>query len=210
MPTTSTAGNTRQRILAAAVTVLRTRGADAIRIEDILITAKASASSLYHHFGDRQGLVKAAVAVLNEHLAASEDPGHLDAGYAARTHEEFCDYIVGQLRRAATSDENRTRRTLRVQGAAAAIGEPPAADTQFQVLVTSTIAALFEDAKARRIINPELDSFAYCAWFQSMLLGQLLTEPTQPDVERWLEIATPAALAPLRLTASSASDTARG
>jgi AcrR family transcriptional regulator len=210
MTTPSTARTAQQRILAAAVTVLRTHGADAVRIDDILATAKASASSLYHHFGDRQGLIKAAVAVVNEHLAASEDPGHLDDGYAATTHEEFCDYIVRQIRRAATSDENRMRRTLRVQGAAASIGEPPSADTQFQVLMTSTIAAVFEDAKSRHIINAELDSFAYCAWFQSMLLGQLLTEPTQPDVERWLDIATPAALAPLRLATSSESDTARG
>jgi AcrR family transcriptional regulator len=210
MATPSTARATRQRILIAAVTVLRTRGADAVRIEDILITARASASSLYHHFGDRQGLIKAALAVMSEHLAASEDPAHLDDGYAATTHEEFCDYIVRQLRRAATSDENRTRRTLRVQGAAASIGEPPSADTQFQVLVTSTIAALFEDAKSRHIINAQLDSFAYCAWFQSMLLGQLLTEPTQPDIERWLDIATPAALAPLRLVTSSASDSPCG
>jgi AcrR family transcriptional regulator len=208
MATSSTVRAPRQRILTAAVTVLRTRGADSLRIDDILMTAKASSSSLYHHFGDRQGLIKAAAAVVNEHLAASEDPAHLDDGYAATTHEEFCDYIVSQLRRAATSDENRTRRTLRVQGAAASIGEPPSADTQFQVLVTSTIAALFEDAKSRHIINAELDSFAYCAWFQSMLLGQLLTESTQSDIERWLDIATPAALAPLRLATTSASDTA--
>jgi AcrR family transcriptional regulator len=207
MATPSTARSTRQRILAAAVTVLRARGADAVRIDEILITADASASSLYHHFGDRKGLIKAASAVVSEQLAASEDPGHLDDGYAATTHDEFCDYIVRQLRRAVTSDENRRRRTQRVLLAAASIGEPPAEHTKFQIMVTSAIADLFEDAKSRHLINADLDSFAYCAWFQGMLLGQLATEATQADVERWLGIAGPAALAPLRLGTSPTGDT---
>ena len=198
MSAAATAGGTRERILASTVAVLRTRGADAVRIDDILVTANASASSLYHHFGDRKGLIQAAAAVVREQLAASEDPGHLDDGFAATTHDEFCDYIVRELRRAATSDVNRRRRLQRVRLAAASIGGPPTDDSQFQTLMTSTIAELFEDAKARHLINPELDSFAYCAWFQGMLLGQLLTESTQADAERWLEVASPAALAPLR------------
>jgi AcrR family transcriptional regulator len=187
------------------VAVLLTRGADAVRIEEILVTAEASASSLYHYFGDRKGLIKAAAAVVSEQLAASEDPGHLDDGFAATTPDEFCDYIVRQLRRAATSDVNRPRRTQRVRLAAASLGEPPTDDTNFQTLVTSAIADLFEDAKSRHLINPDLDSFAYCAWFQGMLLGQLLTESTQGDLERWLDVAVPAALAPLRSGMPSAS-----
>jgi AcrR family transcriptional regulator len=180
------------------VATIRTRGADAVRIDAILITANASASSLYHHFGDRKGLIEASAAVVREQLAASEDPGHLDDGFAATTHDEFCDYIARQLRRAATDVMNRRRRMQRVRLAAASVGEPPTSDAQFQTMMTSTIAELFEDAKSRHLINPELDSFAYCSWFQGMLLGQLLTESTQADVERWLDIATPAALAPLR------------
>ncbi len=202
MSTPSTPRSTRQRILSATVAVLRSHGADAVRIDEILIVAHASASSLYHHFGDRRGLIQAATAVVNEQLAASEDPGHLDDGFAATSHDEFCDYIVRQLRRAATCVTNRPRRMQRVRLAAASIGESPTDDAQFQTLMTSTIAELFEDAKTRQLINPELDSFAYCAWFQGMLLGQLLTESTQADVDRWLSIAIPAALAPLRLEVS--------
>jgi len=192
------AGRTRERILTAAVVVLVTRGADAVRIDEILITADASASSLYHHFGDRKGLIRAASAVVNDQLVASEDRSNLDGGYAATTPEEFCDYVVGQLRRAAISDENRSRRTQRVRLAAESIGEPPTDDVRMQTLMMSTIADLFEDAKSRHLINPELDTFAYAMWFQGMLLGQLLTESMQPDVERWLAVAIPAALAPLQ------------
>lgn len=207
MTTLPTAGSTRQRILAATITVLVANGADAVRITEILVAADASSSSLYHHFGDRKGLIEAAVAIVHERLAVSEDPGHLDDGYAATTHDEFCEYIARQLRRAVTSDENRTRRTQRVRLAVASIGKPQSAGTQFQILMTSTVAELFEDAKSRHLINAELDSLAYCVWFQGMLLGQLLTESTQADVERWLDIATPAALAPLRLGTSPVSDT---
>jgi predicted branched-subunit amino acid permease len=58
---------------------------------------------------------------------------------------------------------------------------------------------MMDDAQRKGLINPHLDTTAYCAWFQGALLGQLLTEPVLPDVERWLSVATPAALAPLRL-----------
>ena len=199
MVAASTAKSARDRILAATVAVLRSHGADEVRVNEILIAADASPSSLYHHFGDRKGLIKAAAAVVGESLVAAEDPGHLEAGFTASTHEEFCDYIVGQLRRAATSEENRARRAQRVRLAAAGIDAPTGDDAHFQTLMTSTIAEMFDQAKDRRIINPELDSFAYCSWFQGMLLGQLLTESTQADVERWLDIAVPAALAPLRI-----------
>lgn len=128
-----------------------------------------------------------------------------DEGLVAETHREFCDYIEAELRRAATSAVNRERRVRRIHLATNSLDEQPrhASETEFQTLMTSTIANVFEFTKLTKTINPELDSFAYCAWFQGVLPGQLLIEPTQPDVERWLTIATPAALAPLRLPTPS-------
>lgn len=66
-------------------------------------------------------------------------------------------------------------------------------------MMTARIAEMMDSAKRKGLINPHLDTIAYCSWFQGALLGQLLIEPVLPDVERWLSVAVPAALAPLRL-----------
>ncbi|MEN9821890.1 MAG: hypothetical protein RLZ04_316 [Actinomycetota bacterium] len=204
--------STRDRILEAAVDLLRTHGMAGFRIDQVLNASDASASSLYHHFGDRNGLIRETSRLIHRELVMSEDAQHLDRGFAAETHQEFCDYIEGELRRAATCAVNRERRARRIQLMSQAIGDRPthARETEFQVLMTSTIADVFEFAKLKGIINHELDSFAYCAWFQGALLGQLLTDAVQSDVERWLAIAVPAALAPLRLHASQAVQGERG
>jgi hypothetical protein len=59
--------------------------------------------------------------------------------------------------------------------------------------------AAHEDAKARGIINPDLDTRAYAIWFHGTMLGRTTTETGSVDDEAWLSVAIPAALAPLRL-----------
>ena len=112
---------TRAKLISAARAAFATVGYADSSMDELTAQAGLTRGALYHHFGDRKGLIKAAAAVVGESLVAAEDPGHLEAGFTASTHEEFCDYIVGQLRRAATSEENRARRAQRVRLAAAGI-----------------------------------------------------------------------------------------
>ena len=201
MRPTATLQDGRQRILDAATAALRRDGVDGFRVEQVLLEAGASSSSLYHHFGSRNGLIRAATTSIHRDLVLTEDRALLDQGMAAATHEEFCTYVEEQLRRAATCTVNRARRIQRVALAAASLeaNDHQPAVAEFQILMTSIIADIFEFAKTKAIINPDLDSFAYCAWFQGMLLGRLLIEATLDDTERWLSVAMPAALAPLRM-----------
>ncbi|MEY4174029.1 MAG: hypothetical protein RI900_1194 [Actinomycetota bacterium] len=180
---------------------LRKSGTSGFRVEDVLLAAQASPSSLYHHFGNRAGLMRAAAAAIHLNLVLSEDQNALDLGRQIVTHDEFCAYIEAQLRRSAESADNRRRRTERIKLGAAALGDGVhgATDTKFQRMMTAMIAEMMDAAQQKGIINPHLDTVAYCAWFQGALLGQLLMESVQPDVERWLSVAIPAALAPLRL-----------
>jgi hypothetical protein len=60
------------------------------------------------------------------------------------------------------------------------------------------IALMFDDAQARGLIDPRLDTRAYAAWFHGMTLGRTVTEAGSVDSEAWLAVAIPAALAPLR------------
>ena len=192
---------TRQRLLDAATHALREMGPSGFRIEDVLLAAGATPSSLYHHFGSRAGLMREAAARVHLVLVLAEVSTTLDVGKGFATHDDFCAYIAGELRRAATAADNRSRRTKRITLGAAAleVGQRNEADDKFQRMMTAMIAEMMDVAQQKGLINPHLDTTAYCAWFQGALLGQLLTEPVLPDVERWLSVATPAALAPLRL-----------
>ena len=121
MRPTATLQDGRQRILDAATAALRRDGVDGFRVEQVLLEAGASSSSLYHHFGSRNGLIRAATTSIHRDLVLTEDRALLDQGMAAATHEEFCTYVEEQLRRAATCTVNRARRIQRVALAAASL-----------------------------------------------------------------------------------------
>lgn len=65
------------------------------------------------------------------------------------------------------------------------------------------VAAMYDDAKARGLINPDLDTLAYVMWFHGMVLGRTAMEDASVGIDAWLSVAVPAALAPLRLPPSA-------
>lgn len=190
---------TRRAILAVAMELLDERGPDGFTIDDVLVRSDTSASSLYHHFGNRDGLVLAAEGERYRQTMMREDRGNLDGGYAARTTEEFCDYIADQLRRIATDPDNRQVRRERFAVVGRALSSPAlAAGAQsYQERMFDVIVGAFDDAQARGLIDQDLDTRAYCAWLHGMTLGRTATEGGSVDAEAWLRVAIPAALAPL-------------
>ncbi|HWC86415.1 MAG TPA: TetR family transcriptional regulator C-terminal domain-containing protein [Solirubrobacteraceae bacterium] len=52
---------TRERIVAAAATMIAERGASGTSLDAIRAATKASKSQLYHYFGDKRGLVRAVI-----------------------------------------------------------------------------------------------------------------------------------------------------
>lgn len=58
--------DTRGAIIAAATTAIAERGVRNLRVEDVARAADVSPALLYYHFGDRAGLVRAALDRANE------------------------------------------------------------------------------------------------------------------------------------------------
>jgi len=54
--------DTRERIVEAAAALLAREGADQLSIRDVCAAAGVGAPTVYHHFGDKQGLLDAVVA----------------------------------------------------------------------------------------------------------------------------------------------------
>ncbi len=190
----------RQALLETAVKMLEERGPDGFTVDDVLIESGTSSSSLYHHFGNRQGLLTAAQDESYRRLARQEDRGNLDGGLTATTTEEFLDYVAAQIERIVTDPANRLVRQTRIEVAARSLASPALAaqTSEVQERMFDVIAAMFRDAQERGLINPELDTRAYAAWFHGMTLGRTITESGSVETEAWLSVAIPAALAPLR------------
>jgi AcrR family transcriptional regulator len=190
---------TRRAILVVAMELLQERGPDGFTIEDVLIRSGTSASSLYHHFGNREGLLLAAQEERYRQTVRDEDRGNLEGGFTATTTEEFCDYLAAQMRRIVTDAGNREVRRNRVEVAGRALHSPDLAEgaTAYQNRMLDAVAEVFDGAQARGLIDAGLDIRAYCAWFHSMTLGYTFIEGGPIDADAWLSIAIPAALAPL-------------
>ena len=190
----------RRALLDTAVAMLEERGAEGFTIDEVLIESGTSSSSLYHHFGSRHGLLIAAQDESYRRVARGENRRNLDGGLGATTTEEFLDYVANQLERIVTDPANRSVRRTRLAAAALSLASPElAAQTAVvQEKMLDAIAAMFDDAQARGLINPELDTRAYAAWFHGMTLGRTVAEAVPVTSEAWLAVAIPAALAPLR------------
>jgi AcrR family transcriptional regulator len=192
---------TKEAILETAIEVLERRGSERFTVDEVLVESGVSASSLYHHFGNREGLLVAVQEARYHNRFRREDPRNLDGGLSARTTQEFFDYVTAQLVRIATDPETVAARRDRLQVLARALDSPELEEHTgpLQSRLIDAVAEMFEDARARGLIAADLDARAYSAWFHGLTLGRTFTEDTI-DAEAWLAIAIPAALAPLQPT----------
>src|SRR5690349_13658729 len=111
-------GKHKLAIMEGTILLLEERGADGLLLEDVLAEADASAGSLYHHFGSRDGLLVAAEEERYRTQFRNEDPANLDDGFSAKTTEEFFAYLTAQIRRIVTDPANVPVRRNRLKIAA--------------------------------------------------------------------------------------------
>jgi len=190
-----------QALLDAAVTCLEQSGWDGAQVPVILEIAHASKSSLYHYFGSREGLLAAAAAERYRLSLVAEDQQILDAAGACATPAEFLDFMAEQLARIITDPAVREMRRARVVVTADAMHQPELRTdlARAQELYLDALEGMVAGAQKSGLVNPELDARAYAAWHHAMCMGSSLVELSFDEPERWLAVAIPASLAPLRL-----------
>lgn len=190
-------------IVDAALSIVGPGPVADLTVEQVQLAAGASTSSVYHYFGNRQGLLAAVEKERYRRLALAEDRGRLDAGADSESSEEFLQFIADELVRIATDPDAVEVREQRLRVAALALDDDDVFERMsiIQAEMFRVIGALVADGQRRGLVNPAIDPVAYCAWFHGMTLGRTVTERTFTEVDAWLAVAIPAALAPLRLPA---------
>lgn len=91
MPRKNDSDETRTRIVAAAVRCVAQRGVRGLRMADVGREAGVSSGLLYYHFADRDGLLAATLAHVNDTAAA----GRSQAAVAG--HEALVDNLVDEI-----------------------------------------------------------------------------------------------------------------
>ncbi|MFJ8613563.1 TetR/AcrR family transcriptional regulator [Streptomyces sp. NPDC093675] len=89
---------TRERILEAAADLMFQKGVAGTSIPDVQEAANASASQIYHYFGDKRGLVRAVIGFQIEATLGNQRPvlDHLDSFEALHA---WCDAAVAAQER---------------------------------------------------------------------------------------------------------------
>jgi AcrR family transcriptional regulator len=192
-------------ILETTVRLMEERGPDGFTIDDVLVESDASASSLYHHFRNRDGLIAAAERFRYRRSWVDRDFKQLEVGIRVESNAELLEFIASELRRVATDPETVAARRSRMRVAAKALdsAEVAADRAHVQAKVVDAINSIFAGAQERGLVPAALDTRAYSAWFVGLTLSRTFTEDGTLDAESWLSIAIVAAQAPLRLPAPS-------
>jgi AcrR family transcriptional regulator len=163
------------RIVDVTIELLQRRGEGGLRIEDVQTRTGASKSSLYAHFGDRDGLVAAALgALLDRHVRADvEELRAIVAG--ARTATELC---AGLLASAALSPDaaHDPRRMDRITVVAGTRGRPvhARAVAAAQARLVDELTTLLDDATRRGLVASRHSTRAIASHLQAMALGRTL------------------------------------
>ncbi len=161
-------------LLDATVARLDAGDEDAIRIDEILAETGVSRGSLYHHFGDRQGLVDAA----NLELSARRSRKDIAALTRLIDRASTADELLTSLRGLTEQTQSPARRINRIQRARLVgqigSGRFAAEFEAFQHEVNTAFATVIARAQAKGTVNPELDPKALAVFIQAYTFGRVL------------------------------------
>lgn len=175
-------GKSRQSILRAAADLIARSGVRGLRVEEVARAAGVSTSLLYYHFGNRDGLVRAAVDYAQEQapstqLVLASNPG---SGYDA--------VAAGLLAELDETPAVRVNNVVWNEASALAVFDPALGEEMQRVTAAweRTIAEGIERGIADGSINADVDSGQ---------AAQLLTSLIDGVSQRWLAGSMPLARA---------------
>jgi AcrR family transcriptional regulator len=182
--------------IAAVLDVTRelidVNGEQGVRLEDVQRLSGVSSGSIYHHFGDREGLIAAAQVDRFDRVVRDDARGLVDNLYGAATRGDPAAYLDAVRRQSATVvlPERSAIRWARVTALAGAWQRPDLMDAlgeSFTALVDTLVDGT-ERLQALGALDPDLDGRAVAIFSQIHSLGLLLNDldPRSVSDEDWV------------------------
>jgi AcrR family transcriptional regulator len=184
--------------LEVAIDAIDAGGESVLRLDSIVEKAGVAITAVYHHFGNREGLMEAAqaeryirtvwplVILLDERLSAVED------------HEGLKQTVLAILD-ASIDPEFATNRLRRLNVVGSTLGRPRLAEavTAEQTRVNQHVAEALRPFQERGLIRAELDLVAFSSWVLGVILSRVVVElePGQLTAQAWDQVTRQAILA---------------
>jgi AcrR family transcriptional regulator len=179
-------------VILATVKRLEDGGETAVNIKDLSAETGVSYGAIYHHFKDRDGLIRAAQF---ERLRQQPGGDLVALGAALDTQSDLVDFVLA-IRAIAMSiaDPQRAKvRLVRSSVISSSLNNPElrAALTELESGVMVELAALVAKAQELGIADPTLDPKAVAVFLEALSYGIVLMEfmedpPTQDAVAELL------------------------
>jgi len=166
---------TAQRLLDAAVHQLDSEGEAGLRVDAVVAEAGVTIPVLYHHYGNREGLVRAAhVARLTRDLAKVLAGFEQDVAQV-RDRTGMVELIDGLLEYITTTGPDRAIRT-NVLGATYGRPDLRAEIARLQRAAWVRFAGALEEPQRRGWIRADLDLTVASGWVFGLFLGRALLD----------------------------------
>lgn len=180
--------STKEILLDVAIRIINEKGEAGLRIEDLLDEVDVTAPTLYHHFGNREGLIIEAQAerfLRSSRVGVSEI---IEAFNASKTVDDLKKVV--RLAVSYRGDTSRIEyRLQRLNALGAAYARPGLATriVDAQESVVREIADAMRPFQTKGLIRSDVDLEMVVAWYYGALLGGLLVEltPSTLDSSQW-------------------------
>ena len=168
---------TRERVLGVVVEQLEEGGETAVRVDAVRDRSGVSIGSIYHHFGDRDGLIVAAQLYRFARYAEAEIGALSEIIERASSVEEFR-RSIRLLTRHAASALRIAQRWGRIGVLASTIGrEALVLEVRYvQTRLTDEFQAHIAQGQARGFFRSDLDARAIALFIESYTLGHVLND----------------------------------
>ena len=183
-PKQARAHDTIETVLAATNKAMAQGGESAVRVQEISETTKVSIGSIYHHFGDRDGLIRAAY-VQTFRLTIQKDIERVkkfmtrmtSAKEMAEHYDEMLAFLNHHFEQFPARDRANT--------IGSTTGRPLLRDAvvAVQTELTTGLTEVMQLLKDRGILKPHLEPRAAAVMTLGMLHGRVIAEFDSTPVE---------------------------
>lgn len=190
-PTLTDVPGTRERLLEAAIEVIEAEGEVGVRVDRVAEMANITKPSLYHFFGDREGLIIAAQAErFRRNLLFGLDEFR-EATRLCTTSEEFLD-LVSSVIREFVREEGMIRRAFRIEVLGSAVSRPMLRE-KIRIAMwehTQLLGGIVRQAQEQGLVSKKFQANMIASWWAGLMLSRHTIEidPDRYDAAEWDEI----------------------
>ena len=176
---------TARDMLNRTIAVIETDGEDGVRFVDIAKHVGVAVTTLFHLFGNRDSLIRAAQIERYIRGQASMIEEFDVATAIARTKEDFRAVVIRMVRSETAPINSAIRHSRQgVFGSAYGRRELTTALTDSHNSMCLGLQVAFERAKDNGWIDPTLDTLATAYWMLGLLNSRVFIEAGSPQVDR--------------------------